>query len=54
MERLDLANHAAVNQANQFDSALRPTLTVVPSLQKTERMPFTIRIVRDDDGLQKP
>ncbi|WP_159834341.1 N-acyl amino acid synthase FeeM domain-containing protein [Burkholderia sp. 8Y] len=53
MERLDLANHAAVNQANQIDSALRPTLTVVPSLQKSERMPFTIRIVRDEEGLKK-
>lgn len=48
MERLNLANNAATSQ---FDSAIRPTLTVVPALQKTERMPFTVRIVRDDVGL---
>ncbi|SAK54876.1 hypothetical protein AWB80_02032 [Caballeronia pedi] len=50
MERLNLANSTA---ANQTESAVRPTLTVVPALQKSERMPFTIRIVRDDAGLQK-
>ncbi|MDR5783199.1 hypothetical protein QCE63_27705 [Caballeronia sp. LZ065] len=50
MERLNLANHTA---ANPIEAAARPTLTVVPTLQKTERMPFTIRIVRDDAGLQK-
>ena len=50
MERLNFATNAA---ANQSESAVRPTLTVVPALQKTERMPFTIRIVRDDEGLQK-
>jgi hypothetical protein len=49
MERLHLANNSAVNQSEPA----RPTLTVVPALQKTERMPFTIRIVRDDEGLQK-
>jgi hypothetical protein len=50
MERLNLATNAA---ANQTESAVRPTLTVVPALQKSERMPFTIRIVKDDAGLQK-
>ncbi|SAK58768.1 hypothetical protein AWB79_02573 [Caballeronia hypogeia] len=51
MERLNLANNTAANQSES--STVRPTLTVVPALQKTERMPFTIRIVRDDAGLQK-
>ena len=50
MERLNLAKNAA---ANQSEPAVRPALTVVPALQKSERMPFTIRIVRDDAGLQK-
>jgi hypothetical protein len=50
MERLNLATSAA---ANQIESVARPTLTVVPALQKSERMPFTIRIVRDEDGFNK-
>lgn len=50
MERLNLATNAADNQP---ETTVRPTLTVVPVLQKTERMPFTIRIVRDDAGFQK-
>jgi hypothetical protein len=50
MERLNLATNAA---DNQLETTVRPTLTVVPALQKTERMPFTIRIVRDDVGFEK-
>ncbi|WP_244816964.1 hypothetical protein [Caballeronia sp. Lep1P3] len=53
MERLNLANNAAVKSASHIETALRPSLTVVPALQKSERMPFTIRIVGDEDGLQK-
>jgi hypothetical protein len=51
MERLNLATFAAANHAET--AASRPTLTVVPALQKSERMPFTIRIVRDDVGFEK-
>ncbi len=52
MERLNFATIDAA--ANHHDTpAPRPTLTVVPALQKTEWMPFTIRIVRDDAGFQK-
>ncbi len=51
MERLNLATFAAANHAET--PAPRPALTVVPALQKSERMPFTIRIVQDDVGFEK-
>jgi hypothetical protein len=51
MERLNLATSAAVTHTD--NAAIRPALKVVPVLQKTERMPFTIRIVRDEDGFNK-
>jgi hypothetical protein len=53
MERLQLATKAAEIRPEQAEQAARPVLSVVPPLQKTERMPFTIRIVEDDGGLQK-
>jgi hypothetical protein len=53
MERPSLANYEVANHTCQIETPLRPALSVVPALQKTERMPFTIRIVRDEPGLQK-
>jgi hypothetical protein len=51
MESCNLATSAV---ASHTDTAvIRPPLTVVPALQKTERMPFTIRIVRDEAGFDK-
>lgn len=50
MERLNLAANAA---AHHDDTALRATLKVVPAFSKTEWMPFTVRIVRDEAGLRK-
>jgi hypothetical protein len=53
MDRSNLATISTV-AANQVETtASRPSLTVVPALQKTEHMPFTIRIVRDDAGFEK-
>src|SRR5258705_1727569 len=47
-----------INPAVLADNSVTPNLSlaanpVPPELQKTERLPFTIRIARDDDGLQK-
>ncbi len=51
MDRSNLATIAAANNADTTASC--PALSVVSALHKTERVPFTIRIVENDVGFEK-
>ena len=50
---MDRVNPAVLADNSVTQNAFYAANPVQPELQKTERLPFTIRIVRDDDGLQR-
>jgi hypothetical protein len=50
---MDRINPEVLADKSFTQNTFYPANPAQPELQKTERLPFTIRIVRDDEGLQK-